>query len=344
MNNSFWAKDKNNFLDHITKLCKHILKEKIEKCEKSEKNDKINSHSDKKIGRALTFDNLGSITINFDEIKNKKQNFAMSYESTCNSFNSLLSDPILSKNMNLVDDVLKLMVIGEQCVGKSFFIDKLFNDNLEKSNYSHTTSLEIKKRNIKLLEKNIQLEFWDTNSKIVSSQIAQGKKYFYSQLVYYKICDGFFLIIDPTRPESVLFIEKQIQSIIKYTSNLNFFLIANLKFDFLDYDKDFHKKFGETDKHIKLLVKKYDIKIHYINLDSLILFKNQIRKFLCISYIKKDMHNINSNPQKSSKNSTKNSTKNFKKRNSIRKPDRNGSCKYLPSQDNESDELAGIFI
>ncbi len=81
---------------------------------------------------------------------------------------------------------------------------------------------------------------------------------------------------------------------------MNFFLIANVKF--LNYDferlKDFQKKFQECDRYIKALVEKYDLKLHYINLDQLILFKNQIRKFISLSFIKKGMYDLKIGPAK----------------------------------------------
>jgi hypothetical protein len=107
-------------------------------------------------------------------------------------------------------------------------------------------------------------------------------------------------MVDPTKIESILFIEKQIQNIIKFSSCHNFFFVANIKF--LNYDfekiKDFQKKFQECDKHIKSLVEKYDIKLHYINLDNLTIFKNQIRKFISLSFIKKGMYDLKLGPTK----------------------------------------------
>lgn len=116
-------------------------------------------------------------------------------------------------------------------------------------------------------------------------------------IVYYKICDGFFLIFDPLKAESINFIDKQLQSIIKFSSNPNFFLIANMKFLDSDFDKlkEHHKKFVETDSLIKQLLKKYDLKIYYINIDSLKLFKHNIKKFLSLTFIKKGMYNLKLN-------------------------------------------------
>jgi hypothetical protein len=51
----------------------------------------------------------------------------------------------------------------------------------------------------------------------------------------------------------------------------------------------YKKKFDETDKIVRFMADKHDIKVQYINIDNLKYFKNQIRKFLSLTYIKKDM-------------------------------------------------------
>jgi hypothetical protein len=111
--------------------------------------------------------------------------------------------------------------------------------------------------------------------------------------VYYKICDGFVLIIDPLRIESIQFIENQIEKIIKNSSNLNFFLIANIKFSKTDDPeriKFIQRKFVETDYHIKRLTEKHDIKVNYIDISNIKIFKNSINKFISLTYIKKGLY------------------------------------------------------
>lgn len=54
--------------------------------------------------------------------------------------------------------------------------------------------------------------------------------------------------------------------------------------------KEYKKKFDESDRYVKQISNRYDIKVHYINIDNLKFFKNQIRKFLSLTYIKKDMY------------------------------------------------------
>ena len=84
------------------------------------------------------------------------------------------------------------------------------------------------------------------------------------------------------------------------------FLIANIKFLNFDFEKlkEFQKKFAETDAYIKELIIKYDLKIHYINIDTLKIFKNQIRKFISLAFIKKGVYDVKSNNQLLNKRKT----------------------------------------
>jgi hypothetical protein len=132
--------------------------------------------TDKKINRSMTFDNLGCVNIDFDVFKNLEGLAFSSTSTNKDSFNTILIDPILSKNIDCVDDVLKFMFVGDQCVGKTYMINKLLDDTALRQSYTHTNSFEIKKKNIKLLEKRIKLEFWDTNVDIMSSEICKGEK------------------------------------------------------------------------------------------------------------------------------------------------------------------------
>jgi hypothetical protein len=122
-------------------------------------------------------------------------------------------------------------------------------------------------------------------------------------LVYFKICDGFILIADPTKTETVLFIEKQIERILKVSSNSNFYLIANITFSNLNFEKmrEIKKKFIETDLLIKQIVDKYEIKLQYINLEDLSFHRNALKKFLTLTYVKKGMPGIKFNSRKERK-------------------------------------------
>ena len=171
INISLQEKDKEKFRNEIHKIYKHILKEK-----KHESNlNKPDDSKNKKISRSLTFDSLNCMNIDFKVLKNLEALASSPLSTTYNSLNSILTDPILSKNIECVDDTIKFIIIGDQHVGKSFLINKLLNDKTAKGNYQHTNSFVIKKKNIKLLGKRIKLELFDTNVSIINSDICKSK-------------------------------------------------------------------------------------------------------------------------------------------------------------------------
>ena len=166
INISLQQKDQEKFKNEILKIYKHILKEKKIGNFKSQ---------DKKISRSLTFENLNCMNVDFEVLKNLEDLASSTQSSSNNSINSIFSDPILSKNIECVDDTVKFIVIGDQQIGKTFLIEKLFNDKAPKGNYQHTNSFVIKKKIIKLLGKRIKLELFDTNISIINSDICKSK-------------------------------------------------------------------------------------------------------------------------------------------------------------------------
>jgi GTPase SAR1 family protein len=85
--------------------------------------------------------------------------------------NPIMTDPLVAQNIKLTDEVLKIILIGDENVGKSLLIEKLINTG---NPLLHTSSLEIKKKRIKLLERILTLEFWDTNKKILCSKLSES--------------------------------------------------------------------------------------------------------------------------------------------------------------------------
>jgi hypothetical protein len=169
MNISLQEKDKEKFKTEILKIYKHILKEK------KNKNFMSEDSRNKKMSRSLTFDNLNCMNIDFEVLKNLEDLASSSLSTSNNSMNSILADPIFSKNIECVDDTLKFIFIGDQQVGKTFMINKLLDDKAVRGEYQHTNSFVIKKKNIKLLGKRIKLELFDTNVSIINSEICTGK-------------------------------------------------------------------------------------------------------------------------------------------------------------------------
>ena len=59
------------------------------------------------------------------------------------------------------DLTLKILIVGDSCVGKTNFVNKFlgkdFNDN-----YMSTAGLDLKNRNIVLKNKKVRIQIWDT--------------------------------------------------------------------------------------------------------------------------------------------------------------------------------------
>jgi len=201
INFSVKTKDKSQFLHHLSNVYGYLLKENTNikedgnlETRENRADTKSTRHETKKtsgkLTRSITFSNLESLDIDFDVIKSLDNNSFSNECTSSNSFNSILINPLFKCNLNIVDDVMKLIVIGEEKVGKTLFINRFFdegntegnfNNNINCNSYSqpsieytHTKSLEIKKKIVKLFGKNIRLEMWDTNTEIMANEISKG--------------------------------------------------------------------------------------------------------------------------------------------------------------------------
>jgi hypothetical protein len=158
INLSYRKKDKNLFLESVSNFY-FDSKERL-------KNDLANaftynsSKSENKISRSFSLDSLN--IMDFDELTNNSD------------LNPLMMDPVIKQNIKLTEEIVKIILIGDEYVGKTLLIDKLINDS--DSTITHTKSLEIKKKRIKLLERILTLEFWDTNKQILNSKICESIK------------------------------------------------------------------------------------------------------------------------------------------------------------------------
>jgi hypothetical protein len=153
LNLSFRKRDKEQFLENVSNL---FLSSKDRL-----KTDLTTAHSfqsENKICRSFSLDSLN--IMDFD-------NLTLSHD------NPIMMDPTLTQNIKLTDEVLKIILIGDENVGKTMLIEKLINTTVG-CDLVHTGSLEIKKKRIKLLERILTLEFWDTNKKILSSKLSES--------------------------------------------------------------------------------------------------------------------------------------------------------------------------
>jgi len=193
-------------------------------CEQQEKDEIDLLHS---------IDNLNTCYRHRKNSSSYDESDCLSKQSTNVSYD--MSMVLLNENFYAFDQTVKVMLVGNKGVGKTSFLTSL----LTKFNSLHldgiksiplhlprdtilkpTLTLEISKRLLKIKNKLINLEFWDTNEQIFNSPIIK---------TYMKICHSFILVCDLSSEFSTSFIEKQVEHIIKFSINPNILLVANNK-------------------------------------------------------------------------------------------------------------------
>lgn len=116
---------------------------------------------------------------------------------------------------------MKLLLIGDVKSGKTSFINSFFNQHSD--SYEHTSCLEIKKIRFNLSStKDIQFEFFDTNTLILNNEIIS---------TYINISDGIVFVCDISKKESIEYIDSKIEKVLKNCKNKEnpkfFFYINN---------------------------------------------------------------------------------------------------------------------
>ncbi len=114
-----------------------------------------------------------------DKQSKKKRHFSMnsleSLDVTLNdcllvkSTNENSLESLILQNLELYEDVLKIMVIGEKYSGKSYLISKLISSPVH--SYFPTKNLEIHSRLLKVGGKCIKLELFDTCSRVLKDPL-----------------------------------------------------------------------------------------------------------------------------------------------------------------------------
>jgi hypothetical protein len=143
--------------------------------------------------RSLTYDSLSDLNVNeaiesiitpprvFEEndphcYYNSFSNFScksfISTNSSDNDFNTLLS-----QNLEIKDEVLKIMIIGCSMVGKTLLLSNFLDGSFIETNYVYfpTSGMEIKKVVLKLNDKKVRIEFYDTDVNIHQKEIINSK-------------------------------------------------------------------------------------------------------------------------------------------------------------------------
>ena len=154
-------------------------------------------------------------------------------------------ESFISQNLIVYDELVKLIVIGNKSVGKSLFIKKLSNEEMN----GPTMTLEINKTIVNVNNKKVKLEFFDTNTQIINSSIIK---------TYYKISQGYIAIIDSYQSvDNLLWLKKQIEEIHSAkTYHQKIFLIVN---EYTDNTKKENKE--QIKDFIEELTQKYIVQV-----------------------------------------------------------------------------------
>ena len=270
LNLSLKVKNTKMFYEHLSKITKNIFEKKEILIKKNLTNNNLIYKPDKiiKLIRSKTFnDNDNEFYLeNFDKEK---------------VLPMINGNEFLSKNIDIVENTLKFLIMGESKILKSNFISKIFEEK-EKEQKSISGNLMIKKKNIKLLGHYIRLELLDTNSELSNSNMLD---------VYYKISDGMILIVDSQSPNSAYYIKDLLEKMKYEFHQNNFYTLLFLSISKKENNnlKDNKVKLNsiETESIIQNIENEYNYKFKNICLDDDDKFYNVINKFFSISYLKK---------------------------------------------------------
>ena len=104
-----------------------------------------------------------------------------SYNSSKETYyTDILNNDLIKQNLDISEETLKLVLIGDSNIGKSLFINRILKDTTtnEHKHYHHslykynpTTSLEIKKVLTDFSDRKVKLELFDTNKSIINSKM-----------------------------------------------------------------------------------------------------------------------------------------------------------------------------
>ncbi len=193
-------------------------------------------------------------------------------------------DNFIMQNLKCFDEKIKLIVIGDEKVGKTLFLNKIgIYDNFKRKNnfnineYNPTDCLEINKSYVIVDKKLIKIESFDTNVKIINSKIIE---------TYYNLCNGFIFVVSNDNINSINFIENQFKKILLNLNNLdkilfivnekikdNFEFIYKLKNLYIKYNHDNINKFNYLSIDLK--------NFNYSNIKFQTFLKNIISEKSC---------------------------------------------------------------
>lgn len=182
----------------------------------------------------------------------------------------------LKQNIIPYNELLKIIVLGDNQSGKTSFINRIISDEQPAFKYEHTLSLEILKTLITYKNRKLKIEFFDTNEKILNSNILN---------VYYEFSHGVIYVIDPRnlvkkKPKEYLeSLINKITHIQKLSNNsIKIFLAVNETL-YPTNIKEKEKK--NVQNNLKNLQTKLKLEIFNFNLKDFNIYNPQFKDLIC---------------------------------------------------------------
>jgi GTPase SAR1 family protein len=264
LNHSYKQKDTNKFLNSLTSLSKDTNFNFYNKHYFNENN----------LTRPFSFNSIDNFNFDFNVINNNSQSY--SNVSTNEAENEAIVSEIIMQNLEIFEDVIKVMVIGDKCSGKSLLVSKLLSRG--KMNYIPTKNLEIYNRLFKHFGRFIRLELFDTCAKILSDSLMK---------IYYKLSHGFILICNE-EISSVKFVEAQVEYIMNsYGLDKKIMIVCNER-----------KKCGNNvvndnlyHNYLKQISENFDVKVCFMDINEISIDDIAFEKFFNQILINKNKEN-----------------------------------------------------
>ena len=203
---------KDNIEDKGLELLCYYLKNSVTEQSKGNisKNSETIFYNNKKCIRALSGNAINDLNIRdlVDNILTENDN---EYSKSNEGSNNSLRDYILQNIES--DSNLKIMVMSNNKSTKNSFISKIFDKEKEfKKNEDEIIDepFEIRKKQIKLFNKNITLQIFDTSDEFHKNNISN---------IYYKTVTAFFIFIEASNHNTKKYLEFISKKIDKYIKN-----------------------------------------------------------------------------------------------------------------------------
>ena len=263
-------KKENNEEKGLEILC-YYLKNTITEQSKGKisNNSETIFYNNKKCIRALSGNDIYDLNIRdlVDKFLAENEN---EYTKTSEGNNNSLRDYIFQNIES--DSNLKIMIMSNNKSTKNSFINKFFesqNKNEKNKNEIFDESFEIRKKQIKLFNKNISLQIFDTSDEFHKNSISY---------VYYKTVSAFFIFIEASNHKVKNYLDFISEKLNKYIVNKTCIIFGiNMLFKDDCTIDGFNLRDYASEKNmmfIPIKMKDFDLKNNLIiNLFNLILIK-----------------------------------------------------------------------